>query len=331
MPEAPILQNEPVKKWLPLVLTVLLVGGLSWVGLVVDRYTLLPETAPFLSRVQDWVGVRQAAFQGDLDSVTLAGHRGSGESAGEFNENTEASIRRAIDSGIRTIEIDLQCLGGKGPVILFHDKDLERLLADPESRENSLPDWETLNGLKWKENPAEGFQEEGNRILRFQDFEDLGFLADEEIHWVFDLKSKGMREKLDGMARLPRERVIVMGTEEMITEFEGSDYRIGYVASWGEANNDQDFLWGSDFLLRRCESLSERMNLELLVLPATFLDPDLLEKAREAVEGIEIWTYLAESEASWDRCLGLGADGLIIDTVREAAEIYPQIKRSASP
>ena len=320
-----------MKKWFPLLLTVLLVGALSWVGLVVDRFTLLPETAPFLSRVQAWVGTRQATFEGDPGSVTLVGHRGSGESAGEFNENTEASIQRAIDSGIRTIEIDLLILPAEGRVILFHDQTTDRLLKDPIPDRDGLPDWETLRGLKWRANPEGAIQEGENQVLGFDDFLGWDLFDDPEIHWVFDLKSQGMREKLDAIEQFPGERVIVMGTEEMIAEFEGSDYRMGYVAAWGEGNNDRDFLWGSDFLVRRCDSLGERMNLELLVLPATFLEPEFLDLIRGKVEAIKIWTYLAESETSWDRCLGLGADGLIIDNVEEAVRAYPQIKRPAPP
>lgn len=313
-----------MKKWLTPLGTAVLIVVISTTDLILDRYTLFPETAPILSRFQQWMGIRQAVFERDPEDIDWVGHRGSGPKEKEFNENTEASIERSLGAGIRIIEIDLVLLKN-GPVVLFHDQNTDRLLKDPVKNRGSLPDWETLRGLEWRRHPEGGAQEGRNRILSFQEFR-LRFLSEsataKDVHWIFDLKSEGLRAELDREEDLPWDRITVMGTRQRIEEFAGSDYRMGYVAGWGEGSNAWDFLWDSAFLVDRCEDLRERMNLELLVLPATFLEPEVLDRVREKAPGIQIWTYLAESEPSWNRCLGLGVDGLIVDNVEAAGEAY---------
>jgi glycerophosphoryl diester phosphodiesterase len=68
-------------------------------------------------------------------------HRGASAVA---PENTAASIREAIRLGAKVVEFDVRTTSD-GVLVLFHDKDLDRLAGRPGSIEAS--DWESVRGL----------------------------------------------------------------------------------------------------------------------------------------------------------------------------------------
>jgi glycerophosphoryl diester phosphodiesterase len=67
------------------------------------------------------------------DSWWIVGHRGA---AGEELENTLPSILLAVEQGADMIEMDVQ-MTADGELVLFHDRDLERLAQDPVVVEES--------------------------------------------------------------------------------------------------------------------------------------------------------------------------------------------------
>ena len=123
--------------------------GISPLFVIACMTALPPSPAPLHAEVK-------------LPDPLVIAHRGASAIA---PENTAAAIREAIRLGAKVIEFDVRTTRD-GELVLFHDKELDRVAGRPGTIEES--DWtavRTFDVGKW----FAGGRFTGEKILRFDD------------------------------------------------------------------------------------------------------------------------------------------------------------------
>jgi hypothetical protein len=124
-----------MKWWLKLVprrrlaKRVLLWTGLLLIGLVgiLMQYNLTRVDSIPLAALHRALGINRPSAGREVRARTIIGHRGSGTDLNGV-ENTIGAIRKAIEVGIRHVEVDVRRC--RDELILFHDEPIERIILD---------------------------------------------------------------------------------------------------------------------------------------------------------------------------------------------------------
>lgn len=284
--------------------------GLLWIGLLplvvlavlLCGHNITEERGGPLGAVQNWLGINQGNADGREDPVVI-GHRGAG---GGVEENSYGAIRKGLAAGVDWIEIDVRRC--QDALVVFHDATIDRVFGmDGGLKVSEL----TLAELREKQ----GTEDEA-RLLRTLDEVLEKFKSAEKIKWLLDIKEPGMAEEV--LAAVTRhgyrldEQVIILGTSAIVTEYKGSGCGLCYAVGWSEGWNKLRILLGHSFVLDRCRKLGGE--LRAVALPDLFVRESLVSELQ--AQGVaEVWIYQVEDAKSWERCLRLGATGLIVDDV----------------
>lgn len=251
-----------------------------------------------LGRWQDAIGLNSPPSEENLTRPTIIGHRGC--VLPHITENTIEAMQGAVDAGIDWIEIDIRRTSDE--LVVFHDATTD------------------AGSLRLKEHTLDELHRHLAHVptLR-QVFEHF---AEQDVQYVLDVKDQGIREPLLKLLSIHcrPDQVMIAGGHEVLTEYQGCDYSLGYIAMFGEGWNRFRFLFGHGFILERCRSLG----CEYLILPAVFLNQSLIEEAMEGENDLQVWSYRSESEADWNRNVSRGVSGLIVDDPAQATRCFPR-------
>lgn len=299
-----------------ILLLVILVSCSGW---IIHRYNFsaLPNGGFGLGGIHAWMH-GEASFDNHTVNPIIIGHRGvwielRGGRGGAGN--TVRAIREAIAVEVDWIEIDVR-KSEDGILFLFHDKDVCRL-TDAKRVFPNKESWE-FSSFSSAEIAKLGIDYPGGResIPRLADVM-KEFSDDPQVKFVLDLKDPRIMpgELEEAVGELNPNRLILFGSEDCLAEFSENEeeqrndkklYTLGYTALWTENNNKLDYLFSHEFFLRKCKDLG----CEYLVLPALFLDHDLIDDAHKA--NYKVLAYGIDEQYPY-KVTDMGVDGLIVD------------------
>ncbi len=291
---------------------------ISCLGWIIHRYNFaaLPNGGHGLGGIHNWMHA-ETSFDKHTSNPLIIGHRGvwielRGGRGGAGN--TIRAIREAIATGVDWIEIDVR-KSRDGVLFLFHDEDVcrvtdaKRVWADRQS-------WE-FSSLESAEIEMLGidYPEGREAIPRLEDAM-KEFSGDPQVNFVLDIKDEKIEPEdlMKAVGDLNTDRFILFGKESCLKPFakkekESNDrnlYTLGYTALWTENNNKFDYLFAHEFFLRKCDELG----CEYLVLPALFLNQDLIDDAHDA--NCKVLAYGIDEKDPF-KVTDMGVDGLIVD------------------
>ena len=298
-----------------LILLAILISFLSW-GIYRYNFSALPGGGHGLGRIHDWMHA-ETSFDKHTLNPTIIGHRGVriGLRGGRGGAgNTIRAIRDAVAIEVDWIEIDVR-KSADGIRFLFHDEDVcrvtdaKRVFADRDS-------WD-FSSFKSADIEKLGIDYPGGReaIPRLADAMQE-FSDDPKVRFVLDLKDSSINpyDLRKAIGVVSANRLILFGTQDCLKSFaklekENKDkkrYTLGYTALWTEKNNKFDYLFSHEFFLRICDELG----CEYLVLPALFLNQDLIDDAHDA--NYKVLAYGIDELRPF-KVTDMGVDGLIVD------------------
>jgi glycerophosphoryl diester phosphodiesterase len=226
--------------------------------------------------------------------VEVAGHRGA---AGLAPENTLPSFRKALELGVRWIELDVR-LTRDGRLVCFHDDRLDRLTADTGRLAEKA--WSELRELPVLPGAFEGAYPEARIPLLEEVFAELPG----STHFLVELKPEVERaEKLvtDTLALIGGEarrcRFISFDQNLVRLVRAAGDYRTGVLTNPRDA----------------AELLPRAREVKAVSLQAhqSVVTPDLLALAGAAGFRVNAWTVNTSDDAR--RLAQLGVDEITTD------------------
>lgn len=296
-------------RWAAAIVTIVIIGLFL---LVLNRFSFSYQRASGVAEFQQWLGiVPSAATQANVElNIPIVGHRGSGLPSADGRitiGNTLTAIQNGIKFGADWIEIDVR-RSKDGVLVVFHDESIERRTTG-KGRVSEL----TVEELQAEDIMLEN--QEPEKIPTLDDvFEKFG---DGEQKWILDIKETGLREQLLPWVkqRLAKEQVILFGTYDVLKEYKGKGYRLGYTVIYKSVGNRLNVLCWPSSILNDCEYLG----CNLLVLPMIFANQYLVNGAIQ--KEISVWTYDSEDARDWRHCQLRGISGLIVDDVQNATKL----------
>ncbi|HBJ37141.1 MAG TPA: hypothetical protein DDZ51_20785 [Planctomycetaceae bacterium] len=277
-----------------------------------SRFHFSNQAFPSLASFQ-W---KRAPNNGIAVCPVIIGHRGSGlESANHdlLIGSTANAIQRAIDAGVDWIEIDIR-LSRDGHLVAFHDETIDaKTSGEGMVSELSL---EELQNVEVLVDPPESILSLDEVFSRFHAH---------DRKWVLDVKVNGIKDQVLEWVkrRLPKERVILFGTYDILQEYKGSGYSLGYTALWKNFGNRMRVLLAPQEVIRRCENVE----CKVLVLPVIFANRSLVEAAE--TRGIEVWVYNTDDELDLRYLAGRGVSGFIVDRPQQVVNCFPDCSSQA--
>ena len=257
-------------------------------------FYLSHQRFPRLSRVQ-WSHASASVESRPI----IVGHRGSGLPGLANHQgligNTKRSIQGGIDAGADWIEIDIRS-SRDGHLIVFHDE----ILDDKTNQTGMVEDFDLadLKSIEVLVDPVE-------RILTLQEvFNDFRLPGQ---HWILDIKQRGLSEQVVEVlknSKIPRDQIIIFGSHEILDEYQGMGFRLGYTALFQE---HRTMLLFPQPVLSRCL----QKDCRLLVVPVIFVTPKLIACAN--ANQIEVWSYDSNDPRDLEYCVQCGVNGLIVD------------------
>ena len=107
--------------------------------------------------------------------------------------------------------------------------------------------------------------------------------------WILDIKETGLREQLLPWVkqRFASDQVILFGTHEVLEEYKGEGYRLGYTVIYKNVENRLSVLLWPSSILDNCDDLG----CDFLVLPMIFANQYLIDgaKKRKEISGKEAY------------------------------------------
>jgi glycerophosphoryl diester phosphodiesterase len=298
-------------------IVLMVVMTLALVGAVCSQLNFSYQDHEKLAALQARLGTlgTQKTEPAGPEPPTIVGHRGLGlravgESDGLLIGNTANAINRGIRAEVDWVEIDLR-RAKDNKLVLFHDKTIEAKTTGTGSV--SEMEVQELQACDLKVDPPE-------KILTLEDFENLflktftvggvGLILDikEEnlsglvLKWLKTAKSKGLRSK----------SIIIFGDYEILKEYRGSGYKLGYTLLASKSANKSLFLFRRAKIIKRLEEIGA----DMLILPVIFANKVLVQEARD--KDFDTWVYGSEDERDWEEVVHFGARGLIVDTPEHA-------------
>ena len=278
--------------------------------LILTRFNFPYESSPALASLQTNLAMNQPSPRQSQLMPQIIGHRGAGLAAtiGEgLIGNTASAIQAGIDAGADWIEIDVR-RSRDGVLMVFHDDTVDRT-TDGTGKLDQLSK-DQLQALQINVQPA------GGSIATLREVFDL--FSKQDARFILDIKVPGVKNELLPLAveYLSQDRVILFGVYDVLREYIGSGYSLGYTALWSERWNRYQFLFGHAFILERCD----RLGCDYLVLPQVFLNQSLVDEAR--AKGVDVWTYGSEDKRDWRKSTKRGISGLIVDKPANAVDTF---------
>jgi glycerophosphoryl diester phosphodiesterase len=276
----------------------------------------LPNGGFGLGGIHHWMHGETSSDKQTMNPVII-GHRGVwiGLRGGRGGAgNTIRAIREAAAIGVDWIEVDVR-KSADGILFLFHDEDVCRV-TDAKRAFANRQDWD-FSSFESAEIAKLGIDYPNGReaIPRLADAM-KEFAGDPQVKFVLDLKDSGItpRDLRKAVGELDPDRFILFGKKDCLDDFAEEEkaskdrrrYTLGYTALWTENNNKLDFLFSHEFLLRECKDLGG----EYLVLPALFLNQDLIDNAHKA--NCKVLAYGIDEQYPY-KVTDMGVDGLIVD------------------
>lgn len=277
--------------------------------IVFTRFNFSHGEYPRLGWLQQALGVNQPTYQQADAGPSIIGHRGSGLKptvGGGFIGNTMEAIRIGIDANADWIEIDVR-QSRDGVLMVFHDEKVDRS-TDGEGKFDQFRQDE-LQALKVMVDPVE-------RIATLEEV--FAEFSSQGVRFILDIKVRNIKDLLLPLVKkyFSEDRIILFGVYEVLQEYVGSGYALGYTALWSEGWNKYQFSLGHSFIVKRCD----RLGCDYLILPAIFLNQALIEDAKS--RGLAVWTYGSEDERDLTRSTKRGITGLIVDQTKNATQIF---------
>lgn len=304
-----------------------------FVAFVFIRFDI-PNEAALFKRTRDssalaWLDgnyvVTQDMQAGESEGPIVIGHRGWGskqEIDGKETVigNTETAIRRAVEEGIKWIEIDVRITGVneqlERELVLFHDEKLGPKVdckGNKEWEKKAVSDfeWNELQKLNLKVSPPESLFLLDEALEKFKD---------DDITWVIDIKPENAEEDLDTVKRdlllgvlenLDPKRVILFGPPAVLKLYRekldsASGFDFGFMML--KTENMWGFLFHRNGILKQCKELEAKY----LVLPGMFAETSFLRNARQL--GIQVLVWDCENLVDQQNFVARGAKGLIVDS-----------------
>ena len=280
------------------------------------NFSALPGGGHGLGSIHDWMH-GETSFDKHTLNPTIIGHRGvrielRGGRGGAGN--TIRAIRDAVAIEVDWVEIDVRKSSG-GNLFLFHDEDVCRV-TDAKRVFADRDNWD-FSSFKSANIEKLGIDYPGGReaIPRLADAM-KEFLDDPRVKFVLDLKDPRINpyDLQKAVDDLNTNRFVLFGTESCLKSFAEVEkknkgkklYTLGYTALWTEKYNKLDYLFSHEFFLRLCDELG----CEYLVLPALFLNQNLIDDAHDAK--CKVLAYGIDEQHPY-KVTDLGGDGLIVD------------------
>lgn len=280
--------------------------------LVLNRFNFSYQRAPRVSKMQQWLGIVPTdSTQAIAElNIPIIGHRGCGLSSADGNiaiGNTLTAIRKGIQAGADWIEIDVR-RSRDDILVVFHDETIkQRTTGKGKVSELTIADLKAVDILLKDQDPE--------KIPTLDEvFIEFG-VGDHK--WILDIKETGLRERLLPWVkqRFANDQVILFGTYDVLKEYKGEGYRLGYTVIYKDVGNRLSVLFRPSSILDHCEDLG----CDLLVLPMIFANQYLINGANR--KKISVWTYDSEDARDWRHCQLRGIRGLIVDDVQKAKEL----------
>ena len=300
--------KQPKKRrrlaWAALLL--LMAAGI-FTALVSSRFHFSNQAFPRLARLQ---GNHQTRFVPDGSDPVLIGHRGAGlastKKKGLVVGNTCNAIQAAVDAGVDWIEIDIR-RSADGQLVVFHDETID--LKTSGAGAVSELDLGQLQSVDVLADPVE-------KILSLE--EAFAKFHSPDRKWVLDIKAIGLKDQVLAWVNenLSTGQVILFGTWEVLQEYRGCGYSLGYTAIWKNPGNRLRVLFWPSQIIRRCESLG----CDYLVLPVIFCNQSLVDEA--AARRIEVWVYGTDDQRDLLHLAGRGIGGFITDHPLQASRLF---------
>jgi len=289
--------------------SVLVVLTMVSVALVFTRFNFSWEEYAQLAWLQKAIGVNQPVSSATGVVPQIIGHRGSGLIATDGNGligNTKRAIRRGIDANADWIELDIR-QSKDGILMVFHDETVDRT-TNSKGKLDSYRQAE-LQSLQLKVDPVETI---ATLEEVFQEFSSDG------VHFILDIKVRGIRGRLLALVKkyFSQDQIILFGVYDVLQEYAGCGYKMGYTALWSEGWNKYRLPFEHSFIVKRCNQLG----CHYLILPTIFLNQSLIDDSR--AEGLEVWTYGSENKQDWNDCAHRGITGLIVDHPEVAVQAF---------
>lgn len=249
---------------------------------------------------------------GEKADVEIIGHRGSGlENTKNHLKpigNTENAISGGINAKVDWIEIDLR-QSSNGDLILFHDETIRAKTTADQGRVSELSVVELLS--------FDISVEPGEKILTLEKFKTtfVDRLKKTEIGLILDIKVSGIKApvlKWLAASGLNPNHVIIFGEYEILKDYQGNSYRLGYTLKWKKTTNRLLYLFRKKEIIKRLRDV----DAEFLVVPVTFTSKVLVEMAEN--EGVTTWTYGSDDQRDWGKVRALGVRGVIVDNPVDA-------------
>lgn len=271
------------------------------------------STHTFLADLQAKMGLHVSNRKAD---VTIIGHRGSGlkntQDPLKPIGNTEKAITGGINAHVDWIEIDLRQSKG-GELILFHDESISAKTTADKGVVSELS-LDELLGIDVSVTPAE-------KILTLDKFTTtfVERLKNAEIGLILDIKVPGIKTPvlnwLAGSGLNPN-HVIIFGEYEILKDYRGNNYKLGYTFTWKSTQNRLLYFFRKKEIIRRLQDVEA----EFLVVPVIFTSKALVQMAES--EGIATWTYGSDDQRDLDKVRALGVKGLIVDYPAEVVQYF---------
>lgn len=313
---------------------VLVVLGVGLGVLVFTRFHFSHQDFPILA---SWQGNDESLLGPDDPRPQIIGHRGSGTPAIDDGKplgrdgqvlkgddrplligNTAAAIRRGIEAGVDWIEIDIRASSDK-ELVVFHDECLGL-----KTNANKDEQTEVENVSKEAMQELHVLVDPPARILSLEEV--FSQFHSEERKWIFDIKAVGIQQEfLDWVGskvstgQLAEDQFVIFGRHDVLMDYRESGYHKGYTVTWGHEEgfgNRLRVLFTPSQLISRCDALGCR----LLVLPAIFANPSLVDAARSS--GINVWVYGSDDVLDHRHFAGRGISGLIVDEPERAMDCF---------
>ncbi|MDH5680153.1 MAG: glycerophosphodiester phosphodiesterase [Spirochaetota bacterium] len=226
--------------------------------------------------------------------VLNIGHRGFGVHS---LENTLMSFKRAIDTGLDMVELDVRLTRDR-EVVVFHDKGLKRL-ASINAKINDL-DYDIVKELR--------ISLKKNKLLdiwgSIPTLDEVLSLSKNKIGLNIEIKADGKHSDFLINQVIERVNHHNMKDEVVISSFSKKILEIG-------ASIDEGFRYGLVFH-KRVNSKQFTLNDRPLysIHPYKFLvNKKLVQTAKE--QGLKIYPWTANSEKLMRKLISLGVDGII--------------------
>ena len=303
------LSNAAWKKRLVRLAVVLLLLASVLLIIAFTRFNFSQEAYPRLSWLQQALGVNQPAYLQANVRPQIIGHRGSGlkpTDGGGFIGNTMEAIRIGIDANADWIEIDVR-QSRDGVLMVFHDENVGRNTNGEGKFDQFRRD--ELQALKVMVDPVERIATLEDVFLQF---------SSRGVQFILDIKIRNIRDDLLPLVKkyFSEDQIILFGVYEVLQEYVGSGYALGYTALWSEGWSKYRSTFGHSFIIQRCD----RLECDYLILPAIFLNQSLIDDAKS--RGLAVWTYGSDDERDWSHSTRRGITGLIVDQTKNAWQTF---------